>query len=242
VGFAMTLLHFQHQSSGKSVSRKVPLDIDFATEKIGKGAFGRTCSLVYSQLKYWWKYAKWEFDGKYWFYKSQRELSDELGMSEKTIWRAIKRLRELGLVLVEKHHQHYWKQVFFYHLCFDNSASHSADGASQPKPNLIPNKAGLKQTSSHPPSRQNASIKHKKTNPLEEIIRRATQHKPNPNGKGFSNVVPMGNNSSSCKVCRGSGLVDNPKNIAIRCNCDSGRRHSNIIPMIGDAKLILCAA
>jgi hypothetical protein len=241
VGFAMTLHHPQHQSSGKSVSRKVPLDVDFATEKIGKGAFGRTCSIVYSQLKYWFKYSKHKFDGKYWFYKSMKELGGELGMSEKTIWRVIKRLRELGLILVEKHHQHYWKQVFFYHLCFIPAPT-NADGASPPVSNPIPNKGRLKQSSSHPPSSQNAKMKNTRGTPLEEIIRRATQHKPNPNGKGFSNVVPMGNNSSSCKVCRGSGLVDNPKNIAIRCNCDSGRRHSNVLPMIGDTKLILAVA
>ena len=237
----MTLHQSSNKSSSRCVSRKVPLDIDFATEKFGKGAFGRTCSLVYSQLKYWWKYSKWEYNGKYWFYKSQRELADELGMSEKTIWRVIKRLRELGLVLVEKHHQHYWKQVFFYHLCYV-SPPHSADGASPPALKTIPNKGKSNQSSSHSPSRQNAPIKHKKTNPLEEIIRRATQHKPNPNGKGFSNVSRADTNSSNCKVCRGSGLVDNPKNIAVRCNCSSGRRHSNILPMIGDTKLILATA
>ena len=233
----MTLPAPQHQSSSKSVSRKIPLDIDFANEKFGKGAFGRTCSLVYSQLKYWWKYAKWEFDGKYWFYKSQRELAEELGMSEKTIWRVIKRLRELGLVLVEKHHQHYWKQVFFYHLCFI-PASHSAGGASPPAPKSIPNNGRLKQSSSHSPSRQNAPIKQKKTNPLEEIIRRATQHKPNPNGKGFGNVADNAKHSSFCKDCRGSGLIDNHRNIAIRCECSAGLRYANILPIIGETELI----
>ena len=215
----------------------MPLDIDFATEKIGKGAFGRTCSIVYSQLKYWFRYSKHKFDGKYWFYKSMRELGDELGMSEKTIWRVIKRLRELGLILVEKHHQHYWKQVFFYHLCFI-SAPTNADGASPPVSNPIPNKGRLKQSSSHPPSRQNDEMKNTRGNPLEEIIRRATQHKTNPNGKGFGNVAGAATNSSSCKVCRGSGLIDNDKNIAIRCKCSAGFKYSSILPMIGERELI----
>jgi hypothetical protein len=240
VGFDMTLHHPQHQSSSKSVSRKVPLDIDFATEKIGKGAFGRTCSIVYSQLKYWFKYSKHKFDGKYWFYKSMRELGDELGMSEKTIWRVIKRLRELGLILVEKHHQHYWKQVFFYHLCFIPAPT-NADGASPPVSNPIPNKGRLNQSSSHSPSRQNAPIKNTRGNPLEEIIRRATQHKPNPNGKGFGNVAGAATNSSNCKVCRGSGLIDNDKNIAIRCKCSAGFKYSSILPMIGECELIPAA-
>ena len=233
----MTLHPPQQKSSSKSVSRKVPLDIDFATEKIGKGAFGRTCSIVYSQLKYWFRYSKHKFDGKYWFYKSMRELGNELGMSEKTIWRAIKRLRELDLILVEKHHQQYWKQVFFYHLCFIPSPD-SADGASPPVSSPIPNKGRLKQSSSHPPSSQNAQMKNTRGNPLEEIIRRATQHKPNPNGKGFSNVAGTAKISSSCKVCRGSGLVDNQKNIAIRCDCSAGFRYANILPIIGDSKLL----
>ena len=98
----MTLPNQTIPSSGKSISRKVPLDIDVSQEVFGGGAFARTCSIVYSQLKYWWKYAKHQYDKKMWFYKSQRELGEELGMSEKTIWRAIRRLRELGLILVEK--------------------------------------------------------------------------------------------------------------------------------------------
>ena len=80
--------------------------------------------------------------------------------------------------------------------------------------------------------------KNTRGNPLEEIIRRATQHKPNPNGKGFGNVASAATNSSSCKVCRGSGLVDNHKNIAIRCECNAGLRYANIIPIIGESKLI----
>jgi len=95
VGFAVTLTASRHSSSGKSVSRVVPLDIDFAQQKIGKGAFARSVSIVYSQLKYWWRYAKWKYNNKTWFYKSQRELSDELGMSEKTIWRCIKQKKSL---------------------------------------------------------------------------------------------------------------------------------------------------
>ena len=54
-------------------------------------------------------------------------------------------------------------------------------------------------------------------------------------------LLQLLHNSSSCKVCRGSGLVDNPKNIAIRCNCDSGRNIANVLPIIGESKLIPAA-
>ena len=37
-GFAMTLTQNNIKSSGKSIIRKIPLDITFAEKKIGKGA------------------------------------------------------------------------------------------------------------------------------------------------------------------------------------------------------------
>ena len=89
---------------GGSISRVrvVPLHIETA-KQFGGGAKGRTLALIYRQLCYWSKYAKWKGpNGKRFFYKSQKELSEELGYSEKTINRAIKALRELGLVVVEQ--------------------------------------------------------------------------------------------------------------------------------------------
>ena len=99
-----------------SAGRSVPLDVDTAKE-LGGGARGRTLALIYRQLCYWSKYAKWKGSkNRRFFYKSQRELAEELGYSEKTINRAIKALRELGLVVVEKLHKRYWRQTFFYYL------------------------------------------------------------------------------------------------------------------------------
>lgn len=229
----MSLTTPEHQSSSKPVSRKIPLDIDFATQKIGKGAFARTCALVFSQLKYWWKYSKHQYDGKYWFFKSQKSLGIELGMSEKTIYRAIKRLRELGLIEVKKHHQHYWKQVYFYSLLYFPHPN-SADGASSPKASsksFENSKGASTQKVSPAPSSQNGGVKRTRRNPLEEIIRRANQKQQQ--GKGFSGAF-----NASCKKCRGSGLVDNPKNVAIRCECDAGSRYSHILPIIGDVDLL----
>lgn len=101
-------------SSGNN--RSIPLDTETARQ-LGGGARGRTIALIYRQLSYWSKYAKWTGkNGKKFFYKSQKELAEELCMSEKTINRAIKALRELGLVIVEKLHKRYWRQVNFYYL------------------------------------------------------------------------------------------------------------------------------
>jgi len=85
-----------------SGARVVPYQPETA-KRFGGGARGRTLAIIYRQLCYWSKYAKWKGkNGKKFFYKSQRELADELGYSEKTINRAIKALRELGLVVVEQ--------------------------------------------------------------------------------------------------------------------------------------------
>ena len=77
------------QSSG---ARVVPLNIETA-KQLGGGARGRTLALIYRQLCYWSKYAKWRGSrNRKFFYKAQRELAEELGYSEKTISRAIKAL------------------------------------------------------------------------------------------------------------------------------------------------------
>jgi hypothetical protein len=97
-------------------TRTIPYHPETAAA-LGGGARGRTLAIIYRQLCYWSKYAKWKGSGgKKFFYKSQKELAGELGYSEKTINRAVKALRELGLVIVEKLHKSYWKQVFFYYL------------------------------------------------------------------------------------------------------------------------------
>ena len=70
------------QSSG---ARVVPLNIETA-KQLGGGARGRTLALIYRQLCYWSKYAKWRGSrNRKFFYKAQRELAEELGYSEKTI-------------------------------------------------------------------------------------------------------------------------------------------------------------
>ena len=121
-----------------SGARVVPLNIETA-KQLGGGARGRTLALIYRQLCYWSKYAKWRGSkNRKFFYKSQRELAEELGYSEKTINRAIKALRELGLVVVEKLHQRYWRQTFFYYLphspfaAADTPAPEAAASPSQP--------------------------------------------------------------------------------------------------------------
>jgi len=109
-----------------SGARVVPLHTETA-RLLGGGASGRTLALIYAQLSYWSKYAKWKgSNNRKFFYKSAKELSTELGYSIKTIQRAIKRLKELGFILVERLHKHFYKQVNFYYL------PHSPYAAAEP--------------------------------------------------------------------------------------------------------------
>ena len=119
------------KSSTSTSTRTIPYHPETAAA-LGGGARGRTLAIIYRQLCYWSKYAKWKGSGgKKFFYKSQKELAGELGYSEKTINRAIKALRELGLVIVEKLHKTYWKQVFFYYLPHSpHRASTAASGST----------------------------------------------------------------------------------------------------------------
>ena len=39
----------------------------------------------------------------------------------------------------------------------------------------------------------------------------------------------------------GSGLIDNPQNIALRCDCEAGRRMNNMIPMFNDMEVLAAA-
>jgi len=176
-----------------SCARVVPLDIETA-KQLGGGARGRTLALIYRQLSYWSKYAKWRGSrNRKFFYISQRELAEELGYSEKTINRAIKALRELGLVVVEKLHAKYWRQTFFYYLPHSPYAAADAPPAApEPSVSAAPSGGGeSSSTTTNPSSRdavsalgaaaataksirtrgqggfgQNVRIQHKKNNPL----------------------------------------------------------------------------
>jgi hypothetical protein len=76
----------------------------------------RTLSIVFSRMLYWSKFSKWKFCDKLWFWKSQDELSTETLISTKQINRALKVLVEMGLLIREKFHKQYYRQVYFYHI------------------------------------------------------------------------------------------------------------------------------
>jgi hypothetical protein len=85
-------------------------------KKVGVSVSGRCLSIVFSRLYFWSRYAKHKFEKKLFFWKSQRELAIETGFSEKQINRALKALVDLGLLIREKFHKRFWRQVYFYHV------------------------------------------------------------------------------------------------------------------------------
>jgi hypothetical protein len=86
------------------------------SKKAGVSVSGRCLSIVFSRMLYWSRYAKHRFEKKLFFWKSQKELAEETGFSEKQINRALKSLVDLGLLIREKFHKRFWRQVYFYHV------------------------------------------------------------------------------------------------------------------------------
>jgi hypothetical protein len=87
-----------------------------SSKKAGVSVSGRCLSIVFSRLYYWSKYAKHKIEKKLYFWKSQKELATETGFCEKQINRALKALVDLGLLVREKFHRRFWRQVYFYHV------------------------------------------------------------------------------------------------------------------------------
>ena len=77
---------------------------------------GRLLSILYNRLVFWSRYSKHIHNKKRYFWKSIRELSEELSYSAKQIERALPVLVELGLIVREKLQKHNYRQVWFYHL------------------------------------------------------------------------------------------------------------------------------
>jgi hypothetical protein len=86
------------------------------SKNAGVSVSGRCLSIVFSRMLYWSRYAKHRFEKKLFFWKSQKELAEETGFSEKQINRALKSLVDLGLLIREKFHKRFWRQVYFYHV------------------------------------------------------------------------------------------------------------------------------
>ena len=136
---------------------------------------GRLLTLLYKRLLFWSRYAKHQYEGRRYFWKSISELSEELSYSTKQISRGLKSLEELGMIKREKLNKHNWKHTYYYYLpksvhtaepaepltatrtTSSNgtrlSSSNSTSGGSEPVG------ATLRQSSTHSTHRSNGSTR-----------------------------------------------------------------------------------
>ena len=77
---------------------------------------GRLLTLLYKRLLFWSRYAKHQYEGRRYFWKSISELSEELSYSTKQISRGLKSLEELGMIKREKLNKHNWKHTYYYYV------------------------------------------------------------------------------------------------------------------------------
>jgi DNA-binding transcriptional MocR family regulator len=75
---------------------------------------GRSAATVLSYIRRWLPYAKVTQDGKPWVWRTLEAISEDLGISKRTVQRSIALLIERGLLLKERLWQHAWKSVCFY--------------------------------------------------------------------------------------------------------------------------------
>ena len=77
---------------------------------------GRLLTLIYKRMVFWSRYAKHQYNGRRYFWKSIPELSEELQYSEKQVSRGLKALVELGMIFREKLNKRNWKHTYYYYL------------------------------------------------------------------------------------------------------------------------------
>lgn len=88
----------------KNGSKLLPADPVLMAQHILIKEYGRTCAMFLQQVHYWLTYDKLgtDYDGQHWIYNTYEEWAKELCLSERTIKRCVRTLRDKGIILVEK--------------------------------------------------------------------------------------------------------------------------------------------
>jgi len=176
---------------------------------------GRLLSLVYKRLSFWSRYAKHKYNGKRYFWKSQHELSEEIGYSTKQINRALKVLEELGLIIREKIQKKLYRQVYFYFLpqsvhtkeiappgTRDKSRGPSRQSTSGsgavvqervPQPPVEPPEQGLEDSPPHPSNRTTRATGGLPRGSSAFVSSRSVPSIKTKGGIGFGENVPIYN-------------------------------------------------
>jgi hypothetical protein len=141
---------------------------------------GRLLTLLYKRLSFWSRYAKHQYQGRRYFWKSIPELSEELQYSEKQVARGLKALAELGMIVREKLNKHNWKHTYYYYL------PHSVHTAEpEPTPNHTTT-SSIRSTSSSFGAGSGQSVAGDHQNPVPT----ASGARPAPVAGDHQNPVP----------------------------------------------------
>jgi hypothetical protein len=76
--------------------------------------FGRSAAALLSQIHHWLQGSKKAHGGHVWIYNTAEQWAKQLGLSISTIKRAVKALRQLGAIKVERYEAHDWQQRNWY--------------------------------------------------------------------------------------------------------------------------------
>jgi hypothetical protein len=244
--------------SNGTIERSVPYQPQFCERTIGRGAAARTATIVYQQLRYWSAKGQHQFEEegvvKVWFYKKAEELAEELQMSVPTIRRALKRLVELGLLVVRQWWKHRYFRTNFFHLPHEPATIQRDAAATAAAKNKVARgrrtPAPAAATTAAPPANQappEASARKNSVATAERSVKAEQNYRSDQNGTHIqkrssieeityllSQRLVWKNHKTrteECSICAGTGTIEefDGRVVAIhRCSCDAGNRYSHL--------------
>ena len=247
----------QHgNTSNGTIERSVPYQPQFCERTIGKGAAARTATIVYQQLRYWSGKGQHQFqeDGvvKVWFYKKAEELAEELQMSVPTIRRALKRLVELGLLVVRQWWKHRYFRTNFFHPPHEpetiqrDAAATAAAKNKVVRGRRVPNPKVATTTTAAPPANQAspaaASSTTDRSAPPERIPRSDQNGKYIQKRTSIEEITYMLSQANlwrtkpkpeteKCHRCGDAGTIEGTIGNMVkihRCSCSAGDRYAHL--------------
>ena len=259
--FAAPMHHPSNRTNGRNgsngtIERSVPYQPQFCERTIGKGAAARTATIVYQQLRYWSAKGQHQFEEegvvKVWFYKRAEELAEELQMSVPTIRRALRRLVELGLLVVRQWWKHRYFRTNFFHLPHEPATIQRDAAATAARNKVVKGRrcAAAASTTAAPPANQaspEASARKNSVATAERSVKAERYARSDQNGSfiqkrsSIEEITYMlsqrlvwknhKTRTEECSVCAGTGTIEefDGRVVAIhRCSCSAGDRYSHL--------------
>ena len=189
---------------------------------------------------------------KVWFYKKAEELAEELQMSVPTIRRALKRLVELGLLVVRQWWKHRYFRTNFFHLPHEpetiqrDAAATAAAKNKVVRGRRVPNPKVATTTTAAPPANQAspaaASSTTDRSAPPERIPRSDQNGKYIQKRTSIEEITYMLSQANlwrtkpkpeteKCHRCGDAGTIEGTIGNMVkihRCSCSAGDRYAHL--------------